>query len=133
MLNLESRKVGLEMNVSKTKIMSKSVKKAIKVENSLIEYVNEYTYLGKLVSFNENNNESEVERQMDLGSPDTVITGGLTLQPNGRAQKVKEIKEGQRKDGQMASQIAGKSWMQTAKDRGRWKEMEEAFTQNGAT
>lgn len=56
-LNTQSQKVGLEMNASKTKIMTNSSKKPIKIEGKSIEYVDDYVYLGKLISFEVNSNE----------------------------------------------------------------------------
>lgn len=41
----ESNKVGLFMNATKTKLMMKQNKVPITVTNTIIGYVNEYTYL----------------------------------------------------------------------------------------
>lgn len=49
-LSDESAKVGLTMNTNKTKIMTNSEEKEIKVNETIIEYVNEYVYLGHLLA-----------------------------------------------------------------------------------
>ncbi|GBP44639.1 ATP-dependent DNA helicase Q5 [Eumeta japonica] len=62
----ESNKVGLEMNTSKTKIMTNSIETPISIEGQNIEYVKEYIYLGKLTSFHSNRNKNEVDRRVNL-------------------------------------------------------------------
>ncbi|CAH2097985.1 unnamed protein product [Euphydryas editha] len=49
-LNEESEKVGLKMNLTKTKVMTNSIKVDITVSGAILEFVNEYTYLGQLIS-----------------------------------------------------------------------------------
>ncbi|CAF4744203.1 unnamed protein product [Pieris macdunnoughi] len=49
-LNKESEKVGLKMNTSKTKLLSNSVPYEIKLNNQPLEYVEEYIYLGQIIS-----------------------------------------------------------------------------------
>lgn len=49
-LDTESRKIGLTMNTSKTKALTNSIEEPIVVNNHLIEYVQEYTYLGQIIS-----------------------------------------------------------------------------------
>ena len=49
-LNEESKKVGLAMNYTKTKLMTNSTKIDIRVSQETLEYVDEYTYLGQLIS-----------------------------------------------------------------------------------
>ena len=58
-----SKEVGLTMNMKKTKIMTNGVKKPIKIENEEIEYIDEYIYLGQLISF-ENKSEKEITRRI---------------------------------------------------------------------
>lgn len=65
-LHQESTKTGLEMNASKTKLMTNSFKYPITVQGKNIEYVNNYIYLGKQVSFTKTNNEEEVERRINI-------------------------------------------------------------------
>lgn len=65
-LDTASKAVGLHMNASKTKIMSNSHKRTIKIDNKQIDYVDEYVYLGKLLSFEENNNEKEIDRRINI-------------------------------------------------------------------
>ncbi|CAH2229000.1 jg14622 [Pararge aegeria aegeria] len=48
----ESRKAGLTINTSKTKVMTNRHKQTIKVNNQEIEYVDEYVYLGQIISPN---------------------------------------------------------------------------------
>lgn len=50
-LNEESIKIGLKMNTKKTKLMTNSTEVNIGVDNELLKYVSEYTYLGQVVSF----------------------------------------------------------------------------------
>ncbi|XP_047998769.1 uncharacterized protein LOC125236115 [Leguminivora glycinivorella] len=45
-----SKEVGLTMNTEKTKIMTNSGKEEILIDNNLIEYVEQYTYLGQVIS-----------------------------------------------------------------------------------
>lgn len=65
-LHEESRKVGLEINLTKTNIMTNHTERPIYLENSPLTYVNAYIYLGKQVSFNLQNNELEVERRVNI-------------------------------------------------------------------
>ncbi|CAG9793426.1 unnamed protein product [Diatraea saccharalis] len=65
-LNNESTKVGLHMNASKTKIMTNSHQVPIKLEGKNIDYVNQYIYLGKQMSFSKSNNVEEVERRIGI-------------------------------------------------------------------
>ncbi|KAJ8715750.1 hypothetical protein PYW07_010232 [Mythimna separata] len=46
-----SLEVGLKMNMSKTKIMTNSSKRTISVDGENVQYVQEYIYLGQVVSF----------------------------------------------------------------------------------
>ncbi|KAI8428464.1 hypothetical protein MSG28_007275 [Choristoneura fumiferana] len=61
----ESQKVGLKMNTDKTKIMTNSIQSPINIDGKTIEYVNEYIYLGKLIQFDINRNENEVDRRIN--------------------------------------------------------------------
>ena len=45
-LNEESRKIGLRMNLNKTKIMSNDSQYNITIDNTIIENVDHYIYLG---------------------------------------------------------------------------------------
>ncbi|CAG4953738.1 unnamed protein product [Colias eurytheme] len=49
-INYISNEIGLELNTTKTKIMTNSTKTPIHIKNVLLEYVPEYIYLGKRVS-----------------------------------------------------------------------------------
>ena len=50
-LTQQSKVAGLELNPQKTKLMTNSTEDTIKVNNTELQYVNEYTYLGQTVSF----------------------------------------------------------------------------------
>ena len=52
-LNSESTKVGLSINISKTKLLTKSAHEDIKIDNLLLEYINEYTYLGPIIFYSD--------------------------------------------------------------------------------
>ncbi|KAJ8727801.1 hypothetical protein PYW08_016186 [Mythimna loreyi] len=62
-LSMASLKVGLAMNRSKTKVMTNSTKRRVEVDAQEIHYVDEYIYLGQLVSF-ENRQEKEIDRRI---------------------------------------------------------------------
>ena len=65
-LNKESAKVGLQMNTSKTKLMTNSNLVPITIEGQSIDYVDQYIYLGTQISFSKTNNEDEVERRVAI-------------------------------------------------------------------
>ncbi|XP_045458501.1 uncharacterized protein LOC123668855 [Melitaea cinxia] len=67
-LHEKSRRVGLIINLTKTKIMTNHTKRPIYLENSLLTYVDADIYLGKQVSFNQKNHELEVERRINITS-----------------------------------------------------------------
>ncbi|KAI5718070.1 hypothetical protein M8J77_015738 [Diaphorina citri] len=50
-LSKESEKVGLKINESKTKIMTNNTREETKLNDKIIEYVEDYCYLGQTVSF----------------------------------------------------------------------------------
>ncbi|XP_063538127.1 uncharacterized protein LOC134747432 [Cydia strobilella] len=62
-LAMESKKAGLTMNKSKTKILTNRKPEDITIENEKIEYVKEYIYLGQIVSF-EDSTEKEIQRRI---------------------------------------------------------------------
>ncbi|PZC84828.1 hypothetical protein B5X24_HaOG203818 [Helicoverpa armigera] len=59
-----STKVGLEMNLDKTKVMTNRQRIPITVNNIPIEYVDKYIYLGKQISFSKERNTEEVDRRV---------------------------------------------------------------------
>lgn len=61
-----SSQVGLEMNATKTKIMTNSIERPINVKGKTIEYVYSYIYLGKQISFLKTHNEDEIERRTNI-------------------------------------------------------------------
>ncbi|CAK1583094.1 unnamed protein product [Parnassius mnemosyne] len=65
-LQTESARVGLQMNLQKTKLMTNSTKPTIKIGNEKLEYVDTYIYLGKQVSFHQNNNIKEIIRRINI-------------------------------------------------------------------
>ncbi|KAJ8726613.1 hypothetical protein PYW07_001311 [Mythimna separata] len=64
-LAIESKKVGLSLNASKTKIITNGEYQDVIIENAKIEFVDDYVYLGQLVSF-ENCIEKEINRRIAL-------------------------------------------------------------------
>lgn len=58
--------MGLMMNSAITKIISNSHQVPININGKNIEYVNEYTYLGKQLSFSKTNNEDELEWRINI-------------------------------------------------------------------
>ncbi|KAJ2950316.1 hypothetical protein O0L34_g11682 [Tuta absoluta] len=63
-LNAASLEVGLHMNRSKTKVMTNSTKRKVEVEGQEIQYVDEYIYLGQIVSF-QNRQDKEIDRRIE--------------------------------------------------------------------
>lgn len=59
----ESRKVGLFLNATKTKIITNGKDHVITVEGQNIEYVSQYIYLGQSISF-EDQTETEINRRI---------------------------------------------------------------------
>lgn len=49
-LEIESRKVGLIMNVEKTQAMTNGLQEQIIINNKIINYTDEYVYLGQIIS-----------------------------------------------------------------------------------
>lgn len=64
-LNQSSIKRGLKMNPSKTKVMTNSEKTKILLDNIEMEYVNEYVYLGQLIS-TKDREKQEISRRINL-------------------------------------------------------------------
>ena len=62
----ESQKVGLEINLNKTNIMTNHTNLPVYLKNMPLTYVDTYIYLGKQISFNQHNNELEVERRVNI-------------------------------------------------------------------
>lgn len=63
-LNEASLKVGLSMNMSKTKLMTNNIEQRICIGDVEIEYVHEYVYLGQIVSF-QARQDKEVARRTE--------------------------------------------------------------------
>ncbi|GBP58346.1 Putative uncharacterized transposon-derived protein F52C9.6 [Eumeta japonica] len=64
-LAYESKKCGLQINANKTKVMTNSTQRPVKVFGQQIDYIQEYVYLGKQVSFNKNSIKEEVNRRIN--------------------------------------------------------------------
>lgn len=64
-LATQSKKVGLHVNDDKTKVMTNRQPIQIVLDSSPLEYVEDYIYLGHLISF-KSSNEKEVERRIKL-------------------------------------------------------------------
>ena len=62
----ESEKVGLKLNSEKTKLITNGVKDPIKVGDPVIDYLDEYVYLGQLLAPEDNINK-EIERRIANG------------------------------------------------------------------
>lgn len=62
-LDRESRKVGLNMNTEKTKVMTNGTEEPIYILGNAIEYVDEYIYLGQIISLKDLTSK-EVERRI---------------------------------------------------------------------
>nr|XP_049696607.1 uncharacterized protein LOC126054557 [Helicoverpa armigera] len=63
-LSRASREVGLQMNTSKTHTMTNSTKRRVEVDGQALHYVDEYIYLGQIVSF-DNRQEKEIDRRIE--------------------------------------------------------------------
>jgi hypothetical protein len=59
----ESKKKGLQMNTEKTKVMTNRQKIPIKIDQGIIEYVDEYVYLGQIISVSDIM-DKEVDRRI---------------------------------------------------------------------
>ena len=64
-LQTQCKKVGLQMNSTKTKAMTNKDETPIQVGTETLKYVDEYVYLGQSVSFQENN-EKEIKTRISL-------------------------------------------------------------------
>lgn len=65
-LSDECEKVGPKMNEDKTKVMTNSNTNSISLHGEPLEYVSKYTYLGKQITFRDNNDEEETERRVNM-------------------------------------------------------------------
>lgn len=63
-LSSASQRIGLELNTSKTKIMTNSDCATIIVNNSPLQYVEDYVYLGKLVSFKKSRHSDDLHKRI---------------------------------------------------------------------
>lgn len=62
---IKAREAGLEINQGKTHILTNGPKKQIKLENEVLNYEDEVTYLGQILSFDDMMNK-ELRRRSDL-------------------------------------------------------------------
>lgn len=65
-LNRESEKIGLSMNTTKTKLLTNSDNRVISINNEPLEYVEEYVYLGQIISFKDQT-DKEIKRRIANG------------------------------------------------------------------
>src|SRR5277367_3156814 len=67
-LNKESCKLGMKMNMKKTKVMCNKyvTVRTVKIGNVEVEYVDEYVYLGQLVTINRDKTD-EIKRRILAG------------------------------------------------------------------
>lgn len=61
-----SYEIGLELNITKTKVMTNTSKTNIMVNNIPLEYVQEYVYLSKQISFKKTRHREELNRRINL-------------------------------------------------------------------
>ncbi|GBP69810.1 Retrovirus-related Pol polyprotein from type-1 retrotransposable element R2 [Eumeta japonica] len=101
----ESAKVGLQLNPEKTKVMTNGNKSSINVGESQISYVEDYIYLGQLISPKDNINK-EIERRIANSWK--------------RYWSLREEDDDIRK-------VAGITWSRVARERSEWSRLEEAF------
>lgn len=62
-LDTESKKVGPTMNTTKTKLMTNSTKDQVEIDGNIITYVDEYDYLGQIIS-TKDQTDKEIERRV---------------------------------------------------------------------
>ncbi|GBP18862.1 Retrovirus-related Pol polyprotein from type-2 retrotransposable element R2DM; Endonuclease [Eumeta japonica] len=153
----ESANAGLLVNGKKTKIMSNSQsEEPIQINNVQLEYVNEYIYLGKLISSTENM-QKEIERRIAniwkrfwslseiLKNKDMYMSVKRKVYNACILPCLKRLSSGKYKRGSNRSKgrqtkrweddlkkVAGQLWLRTAKQRNEWKALEEAFIERQA-
>ena len=71
-LHLKSKEVGLSMNMNKTKLMSTNNIIPITIDGTTIEQIEEYIYLGQLITV-KRNGEKEIEELHRHGGNSTVL------------------------------------------------------------
>lgn len=64
-LNNLSKQIGLKMNLNKTKIITSSPQE-VSIENTIIEKVEQYTYLGHTIKIGKENQTAEIKRRTQL-------------------------------------------------------------------
>lgn len=64
-LNNASKKIGLKMNIAKTKIIS-NTKEQIYIDGTKLENVEEYIYLGHVIKIGKENQTAEIKRRIKL-------------------------------------------------------------------
>ncbi|GBP88093.1 hypothetical protein EVAR_10554_1 [Eumeta japonica] len=129
-----SREVGLEINISKTKMMTNSVPVDITINGQKLEYVEEYVYLGQTSKVPERHGEEHArfetigQRKKYRHQKKTKVTDILS--------RIDQLKwrDGFRSRGRKAKRweddlimTLGPLWTRVAADRQQWKELEEAF------
>ncbi|KAI8425563.1 hypothetical protein MSG28_011388 [Choristoneura fumiferana] len=65
-LSNASKNIGLQMNTLKTKVATNSTQNPIKNNDTQIEYVDSYVYLGKQMSFRKSRHEDELDRRINM-------------------------------------------------------------------
>lgn len=66
-LQVASKKVGLQMNMNKTKIITKTGENMnININGTKLEQVEEYIYLGQRIKLNKENQDTEIRRRIKL-------------------------------------------------------------------
>lgn len=65
-LSKVSNDIGLQLNTSKTKVATNSAKNSMRINDITLEYVENYTYLGKQISFKNTRHSDELERRINI-------------------------------------------------------------------
>ncbi|GBP05698.1 Putative uncharacterized transposon-derived protein F52C9.6 [Eumeta japonica] len=148
-------------SANERKVMTNSTQRPVKVFGQQIDYIQEYVYLGKQVSFNKNSNKEEVNRRINSTWKNEDIrrktrltdaleqalrlkwkwAGHLSRYADKRwsLQTTKWVgPAGKRSKGRPLKrwadnikELAAKDWLTLSQNRDKWKELEEAFTRKG--
>ncbi|CAH2100867.1 unnamed protein product [Euphydryas editha] len=128
--------------------MINSYKRTISLEHKPLQYVEIYIiYLGKHITLDSNSNELEVERRTKKQTVDALHHAQrLKFKWAGHVARLKDKRwtskvttwdgpQGKRRVGRPYTRweddikkVAGPHWIHIAKDREKWKSLEEAFT-----
>ncbi|XP_046976607.1 uncharacterized protein LOC124542749 [Vanessa cardui] len=136
-LNAVSKEVGLEINLSKTMVMTNGTNIKVSVDNDTLKYTDNYIYLGKQIGFDSKQNEQEVARRTqntwnkywslrEIFKTDERWTDRVTKWKGPQGKRLRGRPCLRWEDDII--KIAGPCWPQIAQDREKWTSLEEAFT-----